>query len=49
MTECEIKIVKRIALVRITKRLFDLRNQGLIQFLSPFCETIQWSVEDSKF
>ena len=49
MIECEIKIVKGTALVRITKKLFEKRMHGLIQFLSAFCKDIKWSVEDSKF
>jgi len=49
MTECEIKIIKGKALVRITKKLFEKRTYGLIQFLSAFCKDIKWSVEDSKF
>ncbi len=48
MAELEIKIIKDKALVRISSRMFDKRNGGLIQFLSPFCKDIQWSIEDLK-
>jgi len=46
MNKLEVKIIKRIALVRLTKSMYKLRRQGLIQFLSPFCEDIQWSIEE---
>lgn len=44
MVELEIKIIKDKALVRISGRMFDKRYNGLIQFLSPFCKDIQWSI-----
>ncbi len=46
MAQLEIKIIKGIALVRITNKLFEKRMNGLIQFLSTFCKDIKWSVED---
>ena len=43
--ELEIKFIGKEALVRISKRLFEQRGKGLIQFLSSFCNHIKWSVE----
>ncbi len=46
MAQLEIKIIKGTALVRITKKLFEKRMHGLIQYISYFCKDIKWSVED---
>ena len=46
MAQLEIKIIKRTAHVRITKKLFEKRMHGLIQYISYFCKDNKWRCED---
>lgn len=47
MGEILIQINKRIAIVSLTKKQYDERSSGLIQYLSNFVDKITWNVKDS--